>query len=1141
MSCGHCGTQLVPGKAYCPGCGRPAGRPCERCGAVVAEGFRFCPDCGAPAEGGRAASRVPAQEPPRDPRYGQSADDAPRWAPPSPSGLGETAPAVAGGGERKLVTVLFCDLAGSTAIAEGMDPEAYRELLDRYLEITIEEIYRVGGIVNQLAGDGLMALFGAPVAHEDDAERAVRAGLGIRDALAALNERQAAAGAPVLQARIGIHTGPLVVGTVGTALKMDYTATGDTTNTAARLESLARPGSVLVSGATWRLLRGRFEVRPLGELTVRGRGEPIEAYEVLRAARPGETPHGEKPLTPLYGREPELRQLEACLERAAEGLPQVVEIVGPMGSGKSRLLYEFLARIGNRATVLQARCESLTRMVPYAPWIGMLRGFFGLDPDAGALVARRKIRERLAGWEELDDRFLALLCRMLGYRESEGLELSTDALEQQIFDAVSSMFHWLCSRAPVVEVIEDIHWIDEGSRKMLEAAAAQFRDERAMTIVTHRPGFSLPWRTRAVITRVELRPLERTAMRAILRAQVGGELPEDLEERILARAEGSPYFVEEIVRSLLDEGAIEATAEGPRLTRRVEDLRIPDTIQEVIESRLDHLGPRTKRVLQVASVLGRQFRRDELAELLAGEDIDVDRELAGLLAAGVLHRKESLRDDELRFGESLTQEIAYETLLIRERRQLHARAARLLEKDTLRLPGAGARLAHHLARSDNPTGAVRVLLEAARQAEQVPSFVAAAELYGEAWRVAERSWPLETQRERSEAAVEAALGYLRMCVIYGAARESEAERIAERALQLATELGDPEAAAAMHSLQGMLMFAGGDEDLARGLEIVAAGMRMAAGAGLERTAASLGRGLAWGYLLDGRFTEAREQIERAVRALEPARGESPMDEYFGARFVRDKVFFYSEQLDAALASATETYRLAVEHRNRTVQGSAGALLAETHLLRGNFGEACRLAREALEVTRSIGNMAATRAAAAVLARAPAAAGREPVPGQDLLALLLSGREGAPSAPAEGLQFREQSLRLVEALLVLREPGLAETGAREALRLGGRLRRMLASAALGKALSGRRPGRPEEARAAFREAEKLAEEIDSRLGTVVARLGLAGVALQEGDAEDAASLAESALAMAERIGAEYYAARAREVLERTAPAAVPAAG
>src|SRR5262249_11060183 len=392
VGCANCGTELIPGKRFCHACGTRVTQTCGRCGADVEPTYRFCPDCG--------NQLAPAPERPR-----RNAAEAPpgtslsRLASQMPEGLAqkilESKDFIEG--ERKQVTVLFCDLVGSTAMAERLDPEEYHDLLERYLALAFREIYRFEGIVNQLAGDGMMALFGAPVAHEDAPQRAIHAALAIRDALDNFNVGLRVENGLELRARFGINTGPVVVGTVGNDLKMDYTAIGDTTNLASRLESLAQPRTILVSEPTHRLVRGFFEVREVGPFTVKGKSEPVHAYEVL-AVSAVQTPMAiaaERGLTPFVGRQQELAQLQTCYQRLAGGLPQVIAVVGEAGIGKSRLLYEFKQQLaGSPALILEARCSALNQMVPYSPWVAMWRQYFELAPNEDVPAALDKVARK---------------------------------------------------------------------------------------------------------------------------------------------------------------------------------------------------------------------------------------------------------------------------------------------------------------------------------------------------------------------------------------------------------------------------------------------------------------------------------------------------------------------------------------------------------------------------------------------------------------------------------------------------------------------------------------------------------------------------------------------------------------------------
>ncbi|HUE39623.1 MAG TPA: AAA family ATPase, partial [Candidatus Binatia bacterium] len=662
--CLSCGTELIAGAKFCHGCGAPAEQTCPSCGQPIQLAFRFCPTCGFALAPGAA----PPDPPPPSPAAVEPSEERlDRLTRHIPQDLAQKIRGIQGtiAGERKLVTVLFCDLVGSTAIAERMDPEEYRDLLDQYLELAFQQIYRFEGIVNQLAGDGMMALFGAPVAHEDAPYRAVRAASEIQRALSEFNGRVRARRGIELKARIGIHTGPVVVGTVGNDLKMDYTAIGDTTNLTARLQALAAPGTILASEATVRLVHGFFELRAVGPFQVRGKAEPVTAYEVLGRSQIT-TSLGvaeARGLTPLVGRQQEVQQLADCFARVRGGSPQVVTIVGDAGSGKSRLLFEFKQSLAAEAAAFfEGRCSALKQKVPYAPFAVMLRQYFGITAADPAARAAEKIADAVREFDPRLDEMYPFLVRLLAVGPAPATNLPADEIKGETFHALARLVDRVSERTPVVLIIEDLHWIDDSSRELLELAVSQLSHARVMMVFTHRPDFRAVWRSRVALTQLSLRPLSDEHTRAIVRAIAGAALPATLEERILTKAEGSPFFAEEITRALLEEGYVTVENRQATLNRPIEEVLIPGTVREVIAARLDRLGGPGKRVVQVASVLGRQFHRDQLARLLANDGLDVPAVLASLESRGILHRKNLLSHDEYRFGESLTQEVAYDGL-----------------------------------------------------------------------------------------------------------------------------------------------------------------------------------------------------------------------------------------------------------------------------------------------------------------------------------------------------------------------------------------------------------------------------------------------------------------------------------------------
>ncbi len=1124
MRCLNCGSELVSGKAFCPHCGARGPRPCAQCGNAIEPGFRFCPECGA------AATAEPPGPHPAVP------DQVARLLGNLPAALAEKIRAGQGmiAGERKLVTVLFCDLVGSTAIAERLDPEDYRDLLDRYLALAFREIYRFEGVVNQLAGDGLMALFGAPIAHEDAPHRAVHAALAIRDALRELEAELRPTHGLDLCCRIGIHTGPVVVGAVGNDLKMDYTAIGDTTNLAARLQTIAEPGGILISEPTERLVRGFFDLAPARRLELKGKTDPIVAYHVLAAsAVAGPMAIAEaRGLTPLVGRREELAQLLACYARLSGQLGQVVAVVGPAGSGKSRLLYEFTQRLaGTPIALFEARCSAMMQSVPYAPWVTMLRRHFELAPDETPLGACAKLERKLgdrAGELASDQPLLCRLLTVSARREASAADVPEDEDKQRTFEAVARLVSLISERVPVVMIIEDLHWIDDASREMLDLAVDHIQRGRVMLLASHRPDYVPSWRVKGVFTQLSLAPLSDQDTTAIVRSVAGGPLPAELEQRLLLKAEGNPFFTEEITRALVEEGFLLRSDGQVRLTRPVADVRLPGTVEELIGARLDRLGAHAKRVLQVAAVLGRQFHRQQLEQVLEGEGIDLPAELATLERRGVVHRKAALSDDEFRFGESLTQQVAYESLLLKQRRELHERVGLMIES----LPGPpaperAALLAHHFSRSDNRTRAVTALIHAAQDAERVPSFRTATRFYHEAWPLAlellsVRAADVPTQR----LALQAAHGICRMAVIYGLSEGADIEEIAGRGRVLAQQLQDIEVLGDLYALHGMAMTAGGREKFETGRALVEEGFAITERAGLRLPTVRTARALAWGYVFDGRFAQAEEKIAWALAQLAQLDdAQRPSDLALGTRFLRDRMRYHRDDLAGALAGASDTYALAVRGNNRTVQGGSAATLSLTHLTRGDHAAAQEWADRSLEVAQAIGSLSQLRTAAAVAALACLDAGKK-VSSRRYFDLLEQGLAAGPEPLNLALH--------VEALVAAGEAQRAERYAQRAYASGGgRLRDMICATALGDALLAVGAPRAAEIRRWYDHAAELARQLGVQSTEARAQLGTAELLAALGETEAARRHALQAGTIFQALGFDRWRARAERLSARLA--------
>jgi class 3 adenylate cyclase len=554
-------------------------------------------------------------------------------------------------GERKQVTVLFVDVSGFTSLSERLDPEDVHRLMTRAFELMLAEVHRYEGTVNQFLGDGIMALFGAPISHEDHARRAVYAALGIRRALEGYQadlQREQGIG---FQVRQGLNTGLVVVGSIGTDLRMDYTAVGDTTNVAARLQQTADRGRILISEATHRLVEGYVHTRPLGHLALKGKAEPVRGWEVIsaRAVRTRLDVEVERGLTPYVGRERELRLLHECFERARAGQGQVVFVVGEPGIGKSRLLYEFQRRLGEQATWLEGRCISFGRSFALHPVIDMMKRSFRIsEGDSEAAIADKVEQGAVLLGEDLRP-IVPYLRYLLSVDPGDEAVLAMDPQQRRadIFDALRQLLVRASQVRPQVMVIEDMHWVDQASEDSLLYTADSIPGSRVLQILTYRPGYMHPFGERTYHTRIALGTLSAADSVHMAQAVLAADsLPDELEALITTKAEGNPFFVEEVIKSLHEVGAIRREGNRSVLARRLDEIVVPDTIQDVIMARIDRLEEAPKKTLQFASVIGREFTRRLLDRI-----VDIRGQTEGLLR--------ELKAIELIYEKALFPELAY--------------------------------------------------------------------------------------------------------------------------------------------------------------------------------------------------------------------------------------------------------------------------------------------------------------------------------------------------------------------------------------------------------------------------------------------------------------------------------------------------
>jgi class 3 adenylate cyclase/tetratricopeptide (TPR) repeat protein len=699
MRCSSCQFESPASMRFCVQCGAALPQRCPSCGSEVAATFRFCGLCGASLPVPPAAATARATSPPS----AGAAAVSPRVASYTPKHLADKVLKARSAieGERRQVSVLFADIAGFTSIAEGRDPEEVHQIVDRCFEAITAEVHRFEGTINQYTGDGVMALFGAPIAHEDSARRAVHAALGIQRAMRDLSREIEARQGPAIRMRIGLNTGPVVVGRIGDDLRMDYTAVGDTTNVAARLQQAARPGSVLVSESTLRGIGGFFETLDLGEQTVKGHA-PVRAHEVLRprGRRSRLDAAVERGLTPLVGRARELDILRERFREVLNGHGQVVFVAGEAGIGKSRLLLEFrrgLAGAGEDATWLEGQCVSFGQAIPFLPIVDQLRRNFGIEEMDGEPEIIAKIEHGMRRMGGLDAQ-IPYVRYLLAVDAGDPKVAAVDAAARRtrILEAVRALSLRGAQIRPLVLVFEDLHWVDASTEEYLTSLMDAVASAPILLVLTYRIGYAPPFGSRSFYTTLTLRALSNDDALAMAGGVLGSaDFPRELAEALTAKAEGVPLYVEEVAKTLLDVGVLRRENGGYRLVRPLEDASIPDTIQGIIMARLDRLGEDGKRAVQLASVIGRQFLKRLLGRI-AGLTHELDGLLGELKTLEIVYELGLLPEPAYIFKHAVIQDVAYQSLLVQRRRDLHRAVGQAIEELYAdRLADHYEELAHH--------------------------------------------------------------------------------------------------------------------------------------------------------------------------------------------------------------------------------------------------------------------------------------------------------------------------------------------------------------------------------------------------------------------------------------------------------------
>src|SRR6266571_2383936 len=695
MQCPQCQHENSVTAKFCEECGQRLLLRCPACGFEAAPSAKFCPECGQ-----RLAPPVPHAE-------GKVAFTSPQAY--TPGYLAEKILTAKNTleGERKQVTVLFADLKGSMELLADRDPEEARRLLDPVLERLMAAVHRYEGTVNQVLGDGIMALFGAPLAHEDHAVRACNAALAMQEALRRYSGEVRCTHGVEVQIRVGLNSGEVVVRAIGNDLHMDYSAIGQTTHLAARMEQLATPGSIRLTAETLRLAEGLIQVTALGPVPVKGLADPVEVFELVGAStlRGRFQAAATRGLTRFVGRQMELEALQQALARAETGHGHIVAMVGEAGVGKSRLVYEFVH--SHRLTgwlVLESASVSYGKATLYFPVLDLLKRYVHVEEHDDLRTIRAKVTGQVLTLDETLQEIIPALLALLDAvpDESPFLQLEPPQRRQRILEALKRLLLRESQVQPLLLVFEDLHWIDAETQALLDSLVESLPTARLLLLVNYRPEYQHAWGSKTYYTQLRLDPLPPASADELLQALLGDDPSlAPLKQLLIARTQGNPFFLEESVRTLVETGVLVGEPGAYRLAQALPTIQVPATVQAVLAARIDRLPLEEKRLLQTAAVVGTEVPFALLRAIADMPEATLHSGLAHLQAAEFLYETRLFPEREYTFKHALTHEVTYGSLLQERRRGLHAHIVEALEVLAGdRVAEQVERLAHHALRGE---------------------------------------------------------------------------------------------------------------------------------------------------------------------------------------------------------------------------------------------------------------------------------------------------------------------------------------------------------------------------------------------------------------------------------------------------------
>ena len=1004
MRCEKCGFENPEGMKFCGQCTNPLALICPKCRFENPPGFKFCGQCSAPL----SASEVKAAP---SIRMGEAAAD---------TGAVE--------GERKTVTALFADIKGSTELMRDLDPEDARAIVDPVLQLMMEAVHRYGGYVAQSTGDGIFALFGAPVAHEDHPQRALHAALAMQEELSRYAECLLAEGKIPVEARVGVNTGEVVVRTIETGGHTEYTPVGHVTNLAARMQTAAPTGSIAASEATQRLCEGYFEFRALGPTAVKGLAAPVEVYEVMRA-KPLKTHFqlaAQRGLTRFVGRERELAAIAGALEQAKAAHGQIVAAVGEAGAGKSRLVYEFKATIQHGCKVLEAYSVSHGKAFAWLPVIELLKSYFEIADEDDDSRRSEKVEAKVRGLDPALTKTLPYILSLLGIAGAGASLAMMDAQirRRRTLDAIKRIIIRESLEQPLVVIFEDLHWIDAETQELLDLLVDNVASARILMLVNYRPEYHHTWGNRTCYTQLRLDPLGGQSADDMLHALLGGDVSlQSLKRLIIEKTQGNPFFIEEIVRALAEQGVLVRNG-ATRLTKPLTEIHVPPTVHGILASRIDALPASQKDLLQTLAVIGKDFPLNLVRHITAIPDDRLEPMLKSLRAGEFIYEQPASGEAEYTFKHALTQEVAYNSMLMQRRRLLHERAGEAIEalfKD--RINDHLAELAHHYSHSANTRKAVGYLFRAGSQAaERFAHSEAVAQLFSALEFL--KHLPDDAERARTELSAQSVLG-LSLAAVKGWAAP-ELEPVYARTRELCKQVRDP--ALAFPALLGQWAMCWFKLELRAALEL--ADLLLATAEDTKEPAMLLSSNFARGtiLLILGELVSGNEHLEKALAVFD-LRQPLPGILELGRVSSLGYLYYGLSRLgypDRAWVKSREMLEVAQRSSDPFILLNASCFVAQHNLFGGEGPAAQTRAEETMALSEQIGVVSLSALATTLHGAALIAQGRyeEGIAGMrrgisairangatpfaDLFGLLASGL-GKAGQPQEGLQVLEEGL------------------------------------------------------------------------------------------------------------------------------------